>query len=487
MSSDNFPIENFGRNLSFQPKIVAVPNTEDDVLRILAEHRGRQIRVVGRLHSWSEAPRGDDVLLDLECLNDVRTERRDGRIWATVGGGCQIKRILRELDRQTGTTLPSLGLIAEQTIAGAISTGTHGSGKHSLSHYMAEVRVATYDAVTGQPVIRTITEGPELRAARCSLGCLGVIVSVGFWCRPQYRIEEHFRRYSNLDDVLAAESEYPLQQFFFVPWRWDFFAQHRREVESSRSRLAFVYRLYWSLVFDVGFHLILLLIARLCRSRRAVQFFFRQIMPWTVIRGWKVVDQSQRMLVMRHELFRHIEIELFVKRSQLPAAVIYTQELLMHFAGAPNSISNATRQRLADLGLLVSLPAVAGCYTHHYPVCIRRVLPDDTLISMASSDDESYYALSFVAFCRPAEREGFFAFADFLARSTARLFGARPHWGKVCPINGEQAESLYPHLATFRDICSRFDSGGTFRNGWVAELLFRAPMDRTRITNADRL
>ncbi|MBI5760465.1 MAG: FAD-binding protein [Planctomycetales bacterium] len=478
MVSHNSPIENFGRNLSFQPTVVAVPNTEEDVLRILAEHRGRQIRVVGRLHSWSEAPRGDDVLLDLKCLNDVRTEQRDGKTWATVGGGCQIKRILIELERQTGTTLRSLGLIAEQTIAGAISTGTHGSGKHSLSHYMVEVRVATYDAATGQPVIRTITEGPELRAARCSLGCLGVIVSVGFWSRSQYRIEEHFRRYSNLDDVLAAESKYPLQQFFFVPWRWDFFAQHRREVESSRSRLAAVYRLYWSLVFDLGFHLILLLLTRLCRSRRAIQFFFRQIMPWTVIRGWKVVDKSQKMLVMRHELFRHIEIEMFVKRSQLPAAVSYTQELLMHFDGAPNSISDTTRQRLADLGLLPSLTALGGCYTHHYPVCIRRVLPDDTLISMASGDDEPYYALSFISYSRPSDRDGFFAFADFLARSAASLFGARPHWGKVCPISGEQAESLYPHLGIFRDICSRFDPGRRFRNGWVTDLLYREPADR---------
>jgi hypothetical protein len=192
------------------------------------------------------------------------------------------------------------------------------------------------------------------------------------------------------------------------------------------------------------------------------------------------------MLVMRHELFRHIEIEMFVKRSQLPTALSYTQELLMHFDGEPDSISDATRQRLADLGLLDSLPALAGCYTHHYPVCIRHVLPDDTLISMASSDDEPYYALSFVAYSRPSERDGFFAFADFLARSAASLFGARPHWGKVCPINGEQVEALYPHLATFREICSRFDSGGLFRNGWVTRLLFRGPVVRPQVSEVDR-
>ncbi|HUQ71506.1 MAG TPA: FAD-binding protein, partial [Planctomycetaceae bacterium] len=177
-------IHNFGRNVAFRPQVVLTPRTEAEVLHGLSQHRGRRIRIVGRLHSWSEAARSDDVLLDLRHLNQVQTERRPDGVWATVSAGCQIKRLLAELEQQADVTLPSLGLVTEQSIAGAISTGTHGSGKHSLSHYISEVRVATYDATTGEPVIRTISDGPELRAARCSLGGLGVILTVGFWCRP---------------------------------------------------------------------------------------------------------------------------------------------------------------------------------------------------------------------------------------------------------------------------------------------------------------
>ena len=159
-----------------------------------------------------------------------------------------------------------------------------------------------------------ISDGPELRAARCSLGCLGVIVSVGFWCRPQYQVEEHILLYNGLDEVLAAENDYPLQQFYLFPWLWQYFVQHRREVSAQHSGLATLYRWYWFLVFDVAFHLIVLLLARGLRSRRCIQFFFRHIAPRTVIQHWKVVDKSQDMLVMEHELFRHIEIEVFVKR-----------------------------------------------------------------------------------------------------------------------------------------------------------------------------
>ncbi len=67
MSLDQHTVHNFGRNVSFQPKISFEPVSEAEVLLILAEHRGSNIRVIGRLHSYSEAASCEDVLLDLHC------------------------------------------------------------------------------------------------------------------------------------------------------------------------------------------------------------------------------------------------------------------------------------------------------------------------------------------------------------------------------------------------------------------------------------
>ena len=183
---------NFGGNRTFRPELVYAPRDETELLEVLREVRGRRIRVIGKLHSWSEAAVAEDVLIDMRHFQAVRVENRDGRMWVVAGGGCQIKRLLAEIESQGGGTLPTLGLVTEQTIAGAISTATHGSGRPSMSHFIAEMRIATYDAATGEPVIRVISEGDPLMAARCSLGALGVIVSVGFWARPQYNVEEHF-------------------------------------------------------------------------------------------------------------------------------------------------------------------------------------------------------------------------------------------------------------------------------------------------------
>lgn len=463
-------VQNFGRNVNFVPKKAYEPQSEDEVLRILTEHRGSRIRVVGRLHSYSEAACCEDVMLDLRHLDSVQIEQRDKGAWATIGAGCQVKRVLAELERQAGVTLPSVGLITEQAIAGAISTGTHGSGKHSLSHYVAEVRVATYDAATGQPIIRTISEGSELRAARCSLGCLGVLVSVSFWVRPQYCVEEHFRRYDTLSEVITGEDAFPLQQFYLMPWKWDYWVQHRREVSAPRSWLALIYQVYFFMAMEVGLHLVVVFMSKLFRRRWATHFFFRRLMPLTVIRGWKVVGKSQDMLVMEHELFRHVEIEIFVTRPRLADAIAFVKELVCYFDGDVNALSAATRERLEQLGLLN--PTDVGAYTHCYPICVRRILPDDTLISMASGDDQDSYSISFNCYARPSELQGFNRFSEVLARGMASLFHARPHWGKVCPMDGATARTLYPRLAEFQQVCSEFDPDARFRNEWVSRLLF---------------
>ena len=120
--------KNFGRNQVLRPSTAYTPSDEQEVLQILDRHSGQRIRAVGRLHSWSETVLSDDVMLDLRRLNDVQLQSDDDQLVATVGAGCQIKHLLKELNRE-GATLHSLGLITAQTIAGAISTGTHEIGR----------------------------------------------------------------------------------------------------------------------------------------------------------------------------------------------------------------------------------------------------------------------------------------------------------------------------------------------------------------------
>src|SRR5262249_27895020 len=150
------------------------------------------------------------------------------------------------------------------------------------------------------------------------------------------------------------------------------------------------------------------------RSQRLIRFFYRWLFPLFIMENVPVTDWSEKILVMEHELFKHMEIELFV-----PAR---------HLAKAMDFVREAIDQK--------------GKYTHHYPICIRRVLPDDALISPASGTEESYYAISFITYVEP--RDAFVAFADSLAENMAKHFAARPHWGKYCPLIKDELEPLYP-------------------------------------------
>ena len=462
--------KNFGRNQVLQPSAAYTPADEQEVLQILDRHRGQRIRAVGRLHSWSEAVLGDGVLLDLRRLNDVRLRPDGEQLVATVGAGCQIKRLLKELDRD-GATLHSLGLITAQTIAGAISTGTHGSGRNSMSHYVVGVRLARYDASSGLATIEELSAGEPLQAARCSLGSLGIILAVKIRCRAQYNVQEHFTESRRLSDVLDAEASFPLQQFYLVPWRWSYFIQHRREHDQPRSRLARLYRLYWLGIMDCGLIMQILFLEHVVRSWRLIRLAFRRIIPAFLIRNWRVTDRSSSMLVMRHDAFRHIEIELFVRRDQLVDALGFAQEVIKVAGGIESTLSADNQRRIEGLGMQEALAGLHDQYCHHFPICVRRVLPDDTLISMASGAGKDWYALSFISYARPARRAGFSLFASFMARSMSRLFHARPHWGKVCPLEANELTSLYPKFNAFRTVCNTLDPQGVFQNGWTAALL----------------
>ncbi len=470
---------NFGGNIQLTPNTAYTPATEQEVLEILDRHHGQRIRCVGRLHSWSRAVESKDVLLDLRLLNQVQPMSEGELRLVSVGAGCQLKRLLSELERSRLWTLPSLGLITEQSVAGAVSTGTHGSGRNSLSQYVVSVRIAHYDSTTGRATITEISDGEALRAARCSLGCLGVILSVKMLCRPSYNVEEAFHEHKQLADVIHAEDQYPLQQFFLVPWRWTFMSQYRRETYRRESKTAWLYLWYRYFTIDISMLMLVLLAVRVLRINAIIRMIFRRVIPAFVIRDWHVVNQSTPQLVMEHELFRHIEMELFVQKSHLKSAMSFVQQTLCFAAGTDNAIDQSFRERLVGTGLEKELNGISGRYCHHFPICVRKVMTDDTLISMASpaardtqeKSHEPWYAITFTCYARRSDQAAFDQLGRFLTRSMAALFAARPHWGKLNYLQPDQLRKLYPQFEVFQQCNQTFDPDGYFHNDWTSELL----------------
>ncbi len=464
-------ISNFGRNIRFEPDRFVEPQSEDDLLKLLSSSPGHRFRVVGSCHSWSPLIETEDTCISLRFLNDVSlTRNNDDRYMVTVGAGCTIRRLLRLLNRHN-LTMPTVGAITSQTIAGAVSTGTHGSGRHSLSHYIKAVRLAVIDPDTGKAVIRTYDRGPELAAARCGLGCIGILISVQFFCIPQFNMAECVTVAESIDDVLRQEDKHPLQQFYLIPHLNQLYVSERREARSWDGQpgwKASMYRVYSLLGVDIAFHLLVVILARFYRFRWLIRWFYRSIFPRIILKNHTIVDRSDRMLTMKHDLFRHLETEIFVREEHLRDAMTFVQAAVIAFADRESLVPELFATKLREVGMLERLHRLRGSWVHHYAICVRKVLPDDTLISMSAGTEPSY-AFSFITYDR--DRRAFGHFTSFLTESMAQLFDARPHWGKDFSLPPETVRGLYPKFQRFVRIRQRLDPDRRFGNEFVNELL----------------
>ena len=464
-------LTNFGGNQAWQARCHR-PRTEQDVLDVLARHRTGHIRALGALHSWSDVALSSDVALDMRAFDQVRPFTKDGETYVEVGAGCRLQVLLDRLHAAGDRTLPTLGAIKRQTISGAVSTGTHGSGRQSLSHFVAAVRVAAYDAA-GQPKIVAYRDGDALKAARCALGCMGVILSVDLTTVPKYLIEETVRRHETLGEVLSVYADRPLTQFVLAPYRWSYLAWERggvalRKLTAGERLKAWFFRLYNTVSVDVVFHL--LMKAALASGASAVKTLMK-LMPRLMITNVIRVDAAEHVLTLGHHYFRHEEMEIFVPESRLHEAVDVLRSATEVFAGETTSVPEAVATKLNLHNLYGDLIRHTGTYVQHYPFFFRRILPEDTLISMASAAAEPFYSISVFTYLPPGQRQAYYGFCAWLARSMNRLFGARLHWGKHFPLGAVDIARLYPNLETFRQICRNTDPNGVFRNAYTKRVL----------------
>ena len=155
------------------------------------------MRVAGAGHSFSGVVPTDGTLLSLDRLDRVLDVDRDSGL-VRAEAGIRLHRLVRELHAH-GLALPNLGDIDAQSLAGALVTGTHGTGA-KLGNLAASVEAMELVLADGSEL--TVDGGDELRAARVGLGALGVVAAVTLRCVPAFRLHAVDRPLP-LDDVLG--------------------------------------------------------------------------------------------------------------------------------------------------------------------------------------------------------------------------------------------------------------------------------------------
>ena len=186
---------NWSRGQSCAPAEHVRPASRAELSEAVA--RGRAVRVAGAGHSFSGVVPTDGTLLSLDRLDRVLDVDRDSGL-VRAEAGIRLHRLVRELHAH-GLALPNLGDIDAQSLAGALVTGTHGTGA-KLGNLAASVEAMELVLADGSEL--TVDGGDELRAARVGLGALGVVAAVTLRCVPAFRLHAVDRPLP-LDDVLG--------------------------------------------------------------------------------------------------------------------------------------------------------------------------------------------------------------------------------------------------------------------------------------------
>lgn len=211
---------NWSGSLRFIPDVLEKPHSEIDVVKLVldAAKAQRTIRVVGAGHSSSPLVKTDDVLLSLEHLQDVEAVDQE-RCEITIGTGLTVHDAGQTFLKH-GLSMHNTGDVDVQTLAGAIGTGTHGTGRtlQNLSAVLVGVRLVKAD---GEVVHYTAHEHPEiLRAARVALGTLGIFTTITLRLLPAFKL--HRREWcthidlcmENLDALIAQNRNF---DFYWYP------------------------------------------------------------------------------------------------------------------------------------------------------------------------------------------------------------------------------------------------------------------------------
>jgi FAD/FMN-containing dehydrogenase len=203
---------NWAGNVECRPAHIAEPRDLDELKRLVAGSDA--VRVAGSGHSFTPIVATDGLLLSLNNFAGIVRIDRAG-LQVEIGAGARIADIGAEL-QAAGLALANQGDVDVQRIAGAISTGTHGTGRKlgSISTMVAGLKLVT----AGGEVVEV--SGSDLKAAALSLGTLGVIVSVTLNLLPAYRLRERVwrepieRALERLPELAAENRHF---EFFWLP------------------------------------------------------------------------------------------------------------------------------------------------------------------------------------------------------------------------------------------------------------------------------
>ncbi|MBW6437688.1 FAD-binding protein [Actinoplanes hulinensis] len=421
---------NWGRNQESIAEVL-LPGGVDEVASQVkqAVESGRRIKVVGSGHSFTPIAVAEDQRMFVHRLDGLVAV--DGPL-VTVQAGMPLST-LNEVLAEHGLAMPNLGDIDAQTVAGAISTGTHGTG---IAYSTLASCVEAVTMVTGGGTVQRFAAGdPEFPAVRLGLGALGVLVDVTLRCVPAFTLLADERPMA-LADILAGMDEWIASdhhvEFFWYPYTDRAQLKRNRRVEADDRPLS---RFRGWLDDDFLSNTVL-------QGACAVGRRFPATVPAISAVSARALSprtytgRSDRVFCSPRRV-KFTEMEYEVPRAALPEVIDALPKLLD------------------------SLP-----FRVQFPVEVRFTGPDDVWLSHGYGRESAYIAVH--QFIGSPYEPYFRAFEELCTP-----LGGRPHWGKLHYRDAESLRPAYPRFDDFLAVRDRLDPHRVFTNDYLVRVLGR--------------
>jgi len=426
---------NWGRSESIRPQRIERPATPEAVQRAVAAAAKQRMRVkaIGAGHSFTAISAAPGVLLDLEALSgvlDVDLER--ARV--TLAAGTHLHQ-LPALLRPHGLALQNMGDIDRQTVAGATSTGTHGTGG-SFGGLATQIVALTLVTGDGEVLRISETENAELLpAARLGLGALGVILDLTLQCVPAFLLQA-VERPEPLQDAIDGYLERSAGEDHFE-FYW--FPHTETALTKTNTRLPLTERR--APLSAVGRWMDDELLANgLYRGVCAVGTVVPAIVPPFSRLAQKLTgnrdftDHSPRVYVTNRTV-RFREMEYAIPREAVPEALAEVKDLI------------------EKRGWRIS-----------FPIEVRSAAADENWLSTAYGRETGYIAVH--RYYREDPAAYFHAVEEIMM-----AHGGRPHWGKMHYRDADSLRTVYPRFDDFLAVRDRLDPQRRFENTYLRRVL----------------
>ena len=424
---------NWANSASGNPVRVAHPATTAEVADIVGESAaaGLTVKAIGAGHSFTAIGATNGVLLHLDRMAKVmEVDKAMGRI--RVQAGISLRK-LNPVLRHYGLALPNLGDIDAQSIAGAISTGTHGTG--GKLHGIAKA-VVGLDLVTAGGEVISVDESHELfGAARVSLGALGIITEVTLQCVPAFLLHADEQPMplpmvlDNLDDLIDNNDHF---EFFWFPHTDKTSAKCNNRVSAGTERqpLSNARRLIEDELLSNG-------------AFEAINQIATRKRNWVP----RINKITGSMLSARE--YTNDSYDVFVS----PRRVRFRES---EFA-VPRA---ALKDALAEIGDWID----GHDETISFPVEVRFAAADDIWLSTGHERDNAYIAV------HQYHRMDYTRYFDAAQKIFTEHEG-RPHWGKIHTLGADYFAQRYSRFDDFVALRDRLDPDRVFSNDYLDRVL----------------